>query len=81
MAEYAPFPREPRTFLKFFQKTRADLIKHLDRLRTPEPLGVDELRMMGRDLQRGLEMLDLAEHIMLDQVAKLHEEYETGEQI
>jgi hypothetical protein len=28
MSEYDPFPREPQTFIRFYQKTRGDLIKH-----------------------------------------------------
>jgi hypothetical protein len=63
-----PFPREPRTFLKFYPKTKADLAKHVAAMQhihaasggDDAVMRSDELLMMCRDIQRAIDMFDLA---------------------
>ena len=71
MRELDPFPRAPKTFLKFYPKTRTDLSKHLDKLHrlitdsnAACEMTSDELRMLCRDIQRAVSMLELAELVM-----------------
>jgi hypothetical protein len=54
--------------LRFYQKTRGDLIKQPDLLRTyagsPEQLTGDELSMVCRDIRRTIDLLNLANELL-----------------
>ena len=83
-----PFPREPRTFLKFYPKTKADLAKHVAAMQhihaasggDDAVMRSDELLMMCRDIQRAIDMFDLAEFVMRDLGGDGGEEQEEGAQ-
>jgi hypothetical protein len=77
MSEFDPFPREPKTFLRFYQKTRGDLFKHAHMLhiitdahaaellnRKPAELSADELRRLGRDIARAINLLELGKELI-----------------
>jgi hypothetical protein len=77
MSEFDPFPREPKTFLRFYQKTLGDLFKHAHMLhaltdahaaelldRKPAELSPDELRRLGRDIARAINLLELAKELI-----------------
>ena len=71
MTDFDPLSRDPKTFLKYCPKTKADLARHVATVRYVAMSAGDEvmmesaeLLMICRDIQRGIDLLDLANDLL-----------------